>query len=79
MHRLKNKTDVVESMILPDPTRSNEKAGPEELIDPSKIKNIPESPRLKKIRITGDNTPLHKGPGAQYPKLALPQRETCST
>ena len=69
MYRLKNKTDVVDAMILPDLTSSDEKTGPEELIDPNKIKNIPESPRLKKIRITGNNTPLHKGPGAQYSKI----------
>ena len=69
MYRLKNKTDVVDAMILPDLTSSGEKTGPEELIDPNKIKNIPESPRLKKIRITGNNTPLHKGPGAQYSKI----------
>ena len=69
MHRLKNKTDVVDAMILPDPTSSAKKAGSEELIDPDKFKNIPESPRLKKIRITGNNTPLHKGPGAQYSKI----------
>ena len=69
MYRLKNKTDVVDAMILPDLTSSDEKTGPEELIDPDKIKNIPESPRLKKIRITGNNTPLHKGPGAQYSKI----------
>ena len=47
MHRLKNKTDVVDAMILPDPTSSAKKAGSEELIDPDKFKNIPESPRLK--------------------------------
>ena len=69
MHRLKNKTDVVESMILPDPTRSSEKNGSEEIIDPGKLEKIPESPRLKKIRIKGDNTPLRKGPGVQYPKF----------
>ena len=69
MYRLKNKTDVVDAMILPDLTSSDEKTGPEELIDPNKIKNIPESQRLKKIRITGNNTPLHKGPGAQYSKI----------
>ena len=49
MHRLKNKTDVVESMILLDPTRSKEKAGPEELIDPSKIKNIGNSKSRYKL------------------------------
>ena len=69
MHRLKNKTDVVDAMILPDPTSSAKKAGSEELIDPDKFKNIPESPRLKKIRVTSDGTTLHKGPGVQYPKI----------
>ncbi|MEE3347881.1 MAG: hypothetical protein VX186_06970, partial [Nitrospinota bacterium] len=58
MHRLKNKVDVVDAMLLPDPTRSSEKNGSEEIIDPGKLEKIPESPRLKKIRIKGDNTPL---------------------
>ncbi|MBC8285913.1 MAG: type II secretion system secretin GspD [Nitrospinae bacterium] len=67
MHRLKNKTDAVDSMVLPDPTISNEQAG--ELIDPQKIKDIPKSTHLKKVRITGDKTPLLKGPGSQYQKM----------
>ena len=69
MHRLKDKTDIVNAMILPDPASINRKAGDEELIDPDKIKNIPESTHLKKIRITGNNTSLYKGPGTQYPKI----------
>ena len=69
MHRLKDKTDIVDAMILPDPASINKKAGDEELIDPDKIKNIPKSTHLKKIRITGNNTSLYKGPGTQYPKI----------
>jgi general secretion pathway protein D len=67
MHRLKNKTDVVDSMVLSD--RSSEKTGAEELIDPEKIRDIPKSQHSKKIRVTGDNTPLRKGPGTQYQKI----------
>jgi len=67
MHRLKNKTDAVDSMILPD--RGSEKTGAEELIDPKKIRDIPKSQHSKKIRITGDKTPLRKGPGTQYQKI----------
>lgn len=69
MQRLQNKTDVIDSMVLPDPTSRSEKAGAEELIDPSKIRNIPKSAPLKKIRITGDNTPLRKGPGTKYQEI----------
>ena len=69
MHRLKDKTDVVDAMILPDPASVDKKAGADELIDPDKIKNIPESKHQKRIRITNKNTSLHKGPGTQYPKI----------
>lgn len=68
MHRLKNKTDVIDSMIL-DTTRSDQQAGKGELIDSQKIKDIPKSADLKKISITSDNTPLLKGPGTQYHKI----------
>ncbi len=72
MHRLKSKTDVVNAMILPGPASNRDSVrnrGSEEIIDPDKIKNIPKSPRLKKIRVTRDNTPLRKGPGTQHPKI----------
>jgi general secretion pathway protein D len=69
MHRLKNKTDVIDSMVLVDPTSSDQQAGKGELIDSQKIKDLPKSTDLKKIRITGDNTPLLKGPGVQYQKI----------
>ena len=69
MHRLKNKTDVIDSMVLVDPPRSNQKAGTGELIDPQKIKDIPKSTNLKKVRIKSDSTPLLKGPGTQYQKI----------
>ena len=36
----------------------------------SKIKSIPNSTHLKKIHITRDTTPLLKGPGSQYKKIA---------
>ena len=69
MHRLKNKTDVVDTMILQDPASSSKNVEAEELIDPGKIKNIPESPHQNKIRVTGSDVPLLKGPGAQYLKI----------
>ena len=69
MHRLKNKTDVIGSMVLVDPPRSSEQAGTGELIDSQKIKDIPKSINLKKIRIKSDNTPLLKGPGTKYQKI----------
>ena len=69
MHRLKNKTDVIGSMVLVESPRSNEQAGTGELIDSQKIKDIPKSINLKKIRIKSDNTPLLKGPGTKYQKI----------
>jgi general secretion pathway protein D len=69
MHRLKNKTDIVDGMVLPGSESSSEKIGSEEIVDPGKIKKIPESPRRKKIRITNGNTPLYKGPGTKYLKI----------
>jgi general secretion pathway protein D len=69
MHRLKNKTDVIDSMVLVKPTSSDQKDEAGELIDSQKIKDIPKSTDLKKIRVTGDNTPLLKGPGTQYQKI----------
>jgi general secretion pathway protein D len=69
MHRLKNKTDVVDAMILPDRENSDKNMKTDELIDSGKIKNIPDSPQLKKIRVNGENVPLHKGPGTKYLKI----------
>jgi general secretion pathway protein D len=66
MHRLTNKADNIDSMVLPN-RHKNKKI--EELIDPQKIKDIPKSAILKKIRITGSNAPLLKGPGSQYQKI----------
>ncbi|MZH02999.1 MAG: type II secretion system protein GspD [Nitrospinae bacterium] len=69
MQRLKNKTDVIDSMVLPAPIDKERQAETGELIDSQKIKDIPKSAELKKIRITDDNTPLLKGPGSQYQKI----------
>ena len=74
MHRLKNKTDVIDSMVLVDPASSDQQAGTGELIDSQKIKNIPKSTDLKKIRITSDSTPLLKGPGTQYQKIGTAEK-----
>ena len=68
MHRLKNKADAIDSMLLPAKNLKNAKTA--ELIDAKKIKSIPNSTHLKKIHITRDNTPLLKGPGSQYKKIA---------
>ena len=57
MHRLKNKADVIDSMLLP--TKEDSKsAKPAELIDAQKIKSIPKSAQLKKVHITRNNAPL---------------------
>ena len=69
MQRLKNKTDVIDAMILPDQTSTDQQADTGELIDSQKIKGIPKSTVIKKIRILADNTPLLKGPGSQYQKI----------
>ena len=69
MHRLKNKTDVIDSMVLVDSASKDQQAGTGELIDSQKIKDIPKSINLKKIRIKSDSTPLLKGPGIQYQKI----------
>jgi general secretion pathway protein D len=69
MHRLKNKSDVVDSMILPDRKSDTKNLTDDELIDPGEIENIPESQNQNKIRVTGENTPLHKGPGTKYLKI----------
>jgi general secretion pathway protein D len=55
-------------MVL-DTTRRDQQAGTGELIDSQKIKDIPKSTDLKKIRIKSDSTPLLKGPGTQYQKI----------
>ncbi|MBT3923889.1 MAG: type II secretion system secretin GspD [Nitrospina sp.] len=74
MNRLQNKTDVIDAMIFQDPANNSKNIGTEELIDPSKIKSIPQSQQPKRIRITAGNTPLHKGPGTQYLKIGTAAR-----
>ncbi len=74
MHRLKNKTDVIDAMVLVDPASSDQEAGTEELIDSQKIKAIPKSTNLNKVRIKGNNTPLLKGPGTQYQKIGTAEK-----
>ena len=67
MHRLKNRADAIDSMLLP--SKDTKSAKPVELIDAQKIKSIPKSTQLKKIHITRNNAPLLKGPGSQYKKI----------
>ncbi|MEK9629110.1 MAG: type II secretion system secretin GspD [Nitrospinota bacterium] len=70
MNRLKNKTDSIDAMKLPEKTVSNETKNPtEELIDKNKLKKIQPQQEAKKIRVTGDNTPLRRGPGNKYLKV----------
>ena len=75
MQRLKNKSDVIDSMVFKSPPRKSEKAETGDLIDSQKIKEIPKPVNLRKIRITKDNTPLRKGPGAQYHKLGTAAKD----
>jgi len=70
MERLKNKTDSVDSMLLPEKTASPEsknKAG--DIIDKNKLKQIQPQQPAKKILVTGNNTPLRRGPGDKYMKV----------
>ncbi len=69
MQRLQNKTDVVESMRLPDSAQSDQQMSSEDIIDPDKINDIPKSQELKKIRIIRAKTPLRKGPGDQHQEI----------
>jgi general secretion pathway protein D len=68
MHRLKSKTDVVDAMVLPS-AENDKNVQTDELIDSGKIENLPDHLPLNKIRVTGKNTPLHKGPGTKYLKI----------
>ena len=70
MERLKNKTDTVDSMILPEKKASSEsKAKSAEVIDKNKLKQIQPQQEIKKVRVTGNNTPLRRGPGDKYLKV----------
>ena len=70
MERLKNKTDGVNSMILPELKASSESfAKSSEIIDKNKLKKISPQQKFKKVRVTDNNTPLKRGPGDKYLKV----------
>lgn len=66
LNRLKNKTDVVDAMVLGGTDKGRDSAETKDLEKSSEASKIPKSPRLKSIRITSDSTSLRKGPGTQY-------------
>ena len=70
MERLRNKTDTVDSMILPKLKASSEsKTKSSEIIDKNKLKKISPQQKFKKVRVTDNNTPLKRGPGDKYLKV----------
>ena len=70
MDRLKNKTDNVDSMLLPERTVSSEsKNKATDIIDKNKLKQIQPQQDVKKVLVTGNNTPLRRGPGNKYLKI----------
>ena len=59
------------------PTRgnsSNEKYTVDS-IDLSELKNIPDQPISRLIKVSGENVPLRKGPGSQYGKLGTAKKD----
>ena len=59
------------------PTRgnsSNEKHTVDS-IDLSELKNIPDQPISRLIKVSGENVPLRKGPGSQYEKLGTAKKD----
>ena len=59
------------------PTRgnsSNEKYTVDS-IDLSELKNIPDQPISRLIKVSGENVPLRKGPGSQYEKLGTAKKD----
>ncbi|MFT4577381.1 MAG: general secretion pathway protein D [Nitrospinales bacterium] len=69
MDRLKNKSDSVESMKLPDKDSSSRSQNNVELIDNKKLKRIKPQQEAKKIRVTGTKVSLRRGPGPKYLKI----------
>jgi len=72
MEQLKNKTDSVESMRLPDKTASDNTQNQDksiDIIDKKKLKQIKPRQDAKKIRVTENKVALRRGPGAKYLKI----------
>ncbi|MEC7785876.1 MAG: hypothetical protein VX579_02910 [Nitrospinota bacterium] len=66
MERLKNKSDSIESMRLPDKTDSNDTQNQDkniDIIDKGKLKQIKPRQEAKKIRVTENKVALRRGPG----------------
>lgn len=67
MDRLKNKSDSVENMKLPEKTDS---VGDNvEIIDNKKLQQIHPQQNAKNIRVTGSMVSLRRGPGSKYLKI----------
>jgi general secretion pathway protein D len=69
MDRLKNKSDSVEAMKLPEKVASPGSQDNVELIDNKKLRQIKPQQEAKKIRVTGTKTSLRRGPGPKYLKI----------
>ncbi len=72
MEQLKNKTDSIESMRLPqkivsDDTQNKDKNT--DIIDKKKLKKIKPQQNAKKIRVTDNKVALRRGPGPKYLKI----------
>jgi len=44
-------------------------------IDLSELKNIPDQPISRLVKVSGENVPLRKGPGSQYEKLGTAKKD----
>ncbi len=72
MERLKNKTDTVESMRLPEKTIAGDTINTDkniDIIDKTKLKQIKPQQDAKKIRITENKVALRRGPGPKFLKI----------
>lgn len=74
LERLKNKTDSIESMRLPDKPDSsgsqNKKvADSGALIDQKDLEQIQPQQKFKKVQVTDNNAPLRRGPGSKHLKI----------
>jgi general secretion pathway protein D len=69
MDRLKNKSDSVESMKLPEKESPPGSQDNVELIDNKKLRQIKPQQEAKKIRVTGTKISLRRGPGPKYQRI----------
>ncbi|MBT6600547.1 MAG: type II secretion system secretin GspD [Nitrospina sp.] len=54
---------------------SSNKKQPISSLDLSGIKNIPDQPTNRLIKVSGENVPLRKGPGSQYGSLGIAKKD----